>query len=115
MYVQTKTGIAPDMVRFTKDSDFSVTRRASHNVLRPETIETFFILHFLTKDPVYRDWGWEIFLSFEEYCRTNIGYASLKNVNDHSHGHEDKMESFFLAETLKVYSWARVATLSACG
>lgn len=28
-------------------------------ILRPETIESYFVLFRLTKDPLYRQWGWE--------------------------------------------------------
>ena len=28
-------------------------------ILRPETFESYFLLWRLTKDPKYRDWGWE--------------------------------------------------------
>jgi mannosyl-oligosaccharide alpha-1,2-mannosidase len=28
-------------------------------ILRPETFESYFIMWRLTKDPKYREWGWE--------------------------------------------------------
>ena len=52
-------------------------------------------------DPIYREWAWEIWESIERECRTEVGYGSLANVQI-SHGHiDDRMESFFLAETIK--------------
>jgi len=101
MYARTSTGMAAETVRFRKGTLIDFSSRSQHNLLRPETVETFFILYYLTKDPIYREWGWEVFESIEKCCRTHIAYASLKNVNDFHKGHEDRMESFFPAETLK--------------
>ena len=42
-------------------------------VLRPETVESFFVLYQLTGDPVYREWGWEVFQAIEKYCKTEAG------------------------------------------
>ena len=69
--------------------------------LRPETVETFFILNQLTGDPVYREWGWEIFMSIEKFCKTKYGYGAYEDVTDVNLQPKDEMESFFLAETLK--------------
>jgi Glycosyl hydrolase family 47 len=60
-----------------------------------------FILNKLTGDPIYREWGWEVFQAIEKYCKVKHGYGSLRNVADITASPNDKMESFFLAETLK--------------
>ena len=73
----------------------------SFYILRPETVETFFILNQLTGDPVYREWGWEIFMSIEKFCKTKYGYGAYEDVTDVNLQPKDEMESFFLAETLK--------------
>uniref|UniRef100_A0A452EVA9 alpha-1,2-Mannosidase n=1 Tax=Capra hircus TaxID=9925 RepID=A0A452EVA9_CAPHI len=74
-----------------------------HNLLRPETVESLFYLHRLTGDRKYQDWGWEILRSFNTYTRVpSGGYSSISNVQDPHHPQpRDKMESFFLGETLK--------------
>jgi len=101
MYARMKTGISPEAVQFnTKGQDLSPIPNAPFYILRPETLESFFILNYLTGDPTYREWGWEIFKSIEKYCRTNTAYGGLKNVNRIAEP-ENRMESFFLAETLK--------------
>ena len=41
-----------------------------------------------------------MFQSIEKYCKTKYGYGSPKNVDRPGYV-EDRMESFFLAETLK--------------
>mmetsp|Transcript_229 Transcript_229/g.354 ORF Transcript_229/g.354 Transcript_229/m.354 type:complete len:1118 (-) Transcript_229:29-3382(-) len=101
MYAQSNTGIAPEYVRFSDKNDLQLSKHAPYYILRPEAAETFFILHTLTGDPTYREWGWEIFQAIEHHCKTDIGYASLVDVNNPEAGQNDKMESFFLAETLK--------------
>ena len=99
MYARMETGIAPEFIRFNAGADFSDGE--SHYLLRPEAVESMFILNALTGDPVYREWGWEIFQAIEKYCRTEFAYGELANVRDKSIKPRDKMESFFLAETLK--------------
>ncbi len=101
MYARTKTGISPEFVKFSIGDDFEVPQSAPFYILRPETVEAFYYLSVLTGDPIYREWGWEVFQSIEKYCKTEYGYGSLRNVNNPSDEPEDKMESFFLAETLK--------------
>merc|ERR1719162_466204 len=105
MYARTPTGLSPETVTFmTNDDsrqDMRHDSRQQHYLLRPEAVETFFVLHQLTGDPIYREWGWEIFLSIDYYCKTKYGYGSFPNVNDVNGHIKDEMESFFLAETLK--------------
>jgi ER degradation enhancer, mannosidase alpha-like 2 len=68
-------------------------------VLRPEIIESAFYLQRFTGDSKYRDMGRVFFESLVKYCRTDVGYAAIKNVEKKTK--EDQMESFFLAETMK--------------
>jgi hypothetical protein len=42
-----------------------------------------------------------VFQSIERFCKTKIAYGSLHDVNNDGQGPEDRMESFFLAETMK--------------
>ena len=60
-------------------------------------------MNCLTKDPIYKEWGWQIFEAFEKYTKVpSGGYSSITNVLDASNTRmKDKMESFFLGETLK--------------
>lgn len=100
MYSKQKTGLAPEFVRFAPGRGMTVG--AGHNLLRPETVESLFYLWRFTKDPIYREWGWKIFLAFEQYCRIDSGgYAGLKDVNSLSPRYDDTMQSFWVAETLK--------------
>jgi len=101
MYARSKTGISPEYVNFNGCDDFHISVSAPNYVLRPEVVESFYYLSVLTGDPIYREWGWEVFQSIEKYCRAQYGYGSLKNVDLPSMQPQDEMESFFLAETLK--------------
>ncbi|KAK9467649.1 glycoside hydrolase [Lipomyces arxii] len=107
MYKVTKTGIAPEIAYFnTADGsteDMNIKWQDSHNLQRPETVESLFVMWRITKDPIYRQWGWEIFEAFRKYSRLEdgTGYTSLESVNEIPPRLRDNMESFWLAETLK--------------
>jgi len=99
MYARMKSGIAPELVRFVNGK--MSAGPPSKYILRPEAVESFFILNQLTGDPIYREWGWEVFQAIERYCKTKYAYGGLDDVNNPGNGPNNKMESFFLAETLK--------------
>ncbi|GMM35956.1 mannosyl-oligosaccharide 1,2-alpha-mannosidase [Saccharomycopsis crataegensis] len=109
MYHQTETGLAPEIVVFNDDpaanGDFYIKRNDRHNLQRPETVESLFILYRITKDPIYRQWGWEIFENFVKYTKVPIGGKGYDSINDVTNpdnvGFRNNMESFWLAETLK--------------
>jgi len=67
--------------------------------LRPELIESIMYLYRATGDPWLVEAGLDILRSIQHSARTPCGYATIKNVRDHSLA--DRMESFFLAETTK--------------
>eukprot|EP00271_Cylindrocystis_brebissonii_P003675 TRINITY_DN1490_c0_g1_i1.p1 TRINITY_DN1490_c0_g1~~TRINITY_DN1490_c0_g1_i1.p1 ORF type:complete len:664 (-),score=202.07 TRINITY_DN1490_c0_g1_i1:463-2454(-) len=73
----------------------------AYNIGRPETVEALFYLWRKTKDPIYREWGWNIWQAFEEHCRLPSGYTGLTDVGQNPPSRDDMMQSFFLAETLK--------------
>jgi mannosyl-oligosaccharide alpha-1,2-mannosidase len=50
---------------------------------------------------VYREWGWKMFQAIEKHCRTEFGYGAHPDVRDPGRTPDDRMESFFMAETLK--------------
>ena len=74
----------------------------SYSLLRPEAIESFFYLFRVTKKRKYREWGWKIYKAIEKHAKVKYGYSSIENVQDiQNTSYLDKMETFFLAETLK--------------
>ncbi|XP_059665383.1 mannosyl-oligosaccharide 1,2-alpha-mannosidase MNS3 [Cornus florida] len=119
MYSVTSTGLAPEIVYFNMEenpeggldggnksskyvNDIIIKPADRHNLLRPETVESLFVLYRITEDPKYREWGWEIFEAFEKYTKIDSGgYSSLDDVTTLPPQRRDKMETFFLGETLK--------------
>lgn len=67
--------------------------------LRPEAIESAYVLFVLTGDERWREMGKEMFRRVVRAARVEKGFAHLKDVRTGEH--DDEMESFFLAETLK--------------
>lgn len=67
--------------------------------LRPEIIESAYILYTQTKDPHYLDMGKTFFDALQRHCRVGNAYTTLKDVTPKEQG--DLMPSYFLAETLK--------------
>ncbi|CAH9136277.1 unnamed protein product [Cuscuta epithymum] len=70
--------------------------------LRPELIESTYWLYKATRDPRYLDAGRDILASLQYGARCTCGYCHISDVEFHKQ--EDRMESFFLAETVK-YLW----------
>ncbi|KAG9284883.1 hypothetical protein G9A89_003806 [Geosiphon pyriformis] len=106
MYFTTATGLAPEIAHFETDpkakNDLIIKPNDAHNLLRPETVESLFVLWRITGDIQYREWGWRIFQSFEKYAKLDdAGYTSLDDVTIIPPKRRDKMETFWLAETLK--------------
>ncbi len=87
-------GIEPEAL------DYSTMKITSPGYpLRPEVIESAYYLHFFTGEPRYRIMGRTFLEGLVQHCRTEAGFAALRNVETKEKS--DNMESFFLAETLK--------------
>jgi len=67
--------------------------------LRPELIESTYHLYQATKDPYYLEVGARLLRDLQTHTRRHCGFATVHNVLHRTH--DDRMESFFLAETLK--------------
>jgi len=110
MYAVTATGLAPEIAWFNADPpapgveevldykhDIIIKPRDAHNLQRPETVESLFVMWRLTGDEMYREWGWKIFESFVAHTKVpGGGYTSLDNVNKIPAPTRDNMESFWL-------------------
>ncbi|KAI6903252.1 class I alpha-mannosidase [Hortaea werneckii] len=81
---------------FTRISD-------SRYMLRPEAIESVFILYRITGDRYYQDKAWNMFQSITSAARTEISYAGIQDVRELNSTMIDSMESFWTAETLKYF------------
>lgn len=103
-YSQSPTGLGPESLDIPRKRKERRRQRVANQgyYLRPEFVESLFILYRTTKDEKYRDIAWQVFQSIEIYCKNEVGYTSLKNVNDiDGDSRMNQMPSFFLAETLK--------------
>ena len=67
--------------------------------LRPELVESLMYLYRATSDKSLLAIGEDVLRSIQHSTRTPCGYATVKDTRDHRL--EDRMESFFLAETTK--------------
>ena len=103
MYKQMPTRLSPETIIFDNkaECDIRADQQKTFYTLRPEVLESLFILNKLTGDPIYREWGWEIFQSIETHCFTGHAFGRYRDVTTSKLQPEDKMESFFLAETIK--------------
>jgi len=124
MYKVMATGLAPEITYFEIDSpprmesdaiirskemteskdaswrsDYTVKPMDSHNLQRPETVESLFYMWRITGDVKYREWGWEMFQAFVKYTAADngAGFTSLSNANVIPPELKDNMESFWLA------------------
>ncbi|XP_039962372.1 mannosyl-oligosaccharide alpha-1,2-mannosidase IA isoform X1 [Bactrocera tryoni] len=101
-YTRTPTKLGPEAFRFSDAAEARALKsQEKYYILRPETMESYFVLWRLTHDQKYRDWGWEAVQALETYCRTMHGYSGIKNVYQENPQKDDVQQSFFLAETLK--------------
>ncbi|KAG0056482.1 hypothetical protein BGZ83_004740 [Gryganskiella cystojenkinii] len=112
-YHNSATGLGPEAMRFdavpgSNGKKFIVDPKGffkswsstKNYILRPETLESLWILYRITGEKKYQDQAWEIFESLERSCRTKIAYSGLKDVNNIG-SYNNNMESFFMAETMK--------------
>ncbi|KNZ56385.1 hypothetical protein VP01_2416g6 [Puccinia sorghi] len=118
-YKQSSTGLGPEIVRFTDgpedyhkpnqrewhipNYDPHVPPLDARNILRPETVESLFFAWRATKDPIYREWGWEIFQAFNEHCKIEAtgAFASIKDVDRVPPEMENKMETFWIVSSIR--------------
>ncbi|VDK69408.1 unnamed protein product [Litomosoides sigmodontis] len=67
--------------------------------IRPEFIESTYLLYRATKDKHYLRVAQNILDSMNKFLRVECGFAAVKDIR--SMNHEDRMDSFVLSETLK--------------
>ncbi|MBI4546931.1 MAG: glycoside hydrolase family 47 protein [Ignavibacteriae bacterium] len=87
-------GIEPEQIDYA-----SMKATDKRYYLRPEIIESAYYLYHFTEDPKYLQMGKRFFKDIVKYCKTEAGYAYLRDVTTKEQA--DGMESFFFAETLK--------------
>lgn len=96
-----------DMVRLTIQ-DHHLARGFTHlqdkrYILRPEAIESVFMMYRITGDVEWQDKAWIMFERIEHETRTDIASSAIGDVTSDEPPKLDSMESFWLAETLKYF------------
>ena len=102
-YNRSESKLGPEIFHFSGRLEAKALEQSyMRYYLRPEVIESYFILWRLTKEQKYRDWGWEAVQALESHCRVKSGgYTGIKNVYQANSPKDDVQQSYFLAETLK--------------
>lgn len=101
-YQNTATKLGPEAFRLDAGGKMTSRNNEKMYLLRPETVETYFVLWRLTHDQKYRDWGWEVVQALEQTCRIDTGgYTGIKDVFSSNPVKDDVQQSFVIAETLK--------------
>jgi mannosyl-oligosaccharide alpha-1,2-mannosidase len=77
--------------------------RDARYLLRPEAIESIFIMYRITADPVWQDMAWDMFQAILRFTSTPYGNAAIEDVVSLDTKQTDSMESFWLSETLKYF------------
>ena len=72
-------------------------------ILRPEAIESVFILYRVTGDVEWQNKAWRMWTAIETATRTPHAHAALRDVSVKVPEQVDAMESFWTAETLKYF------------
>lgn len=93
-HMWNRHGIEPEEFDYARDSS-----AAPRYFLNPEIMESAYYLYRKTGKERYLEMGKTFLDSLRRYCRTDAGYAELKSVITKEKS--DRMESYFLAETLK--------------
>lgn len=129
VYRQSPSGIGPEEFRWISDNPLRTKAAANRApptkwtffyqssgywptnpeyILRPETIESLYYAYRATGDKQWQDMAWEAFGALNEMTRVRGGFGGLHSVMKNIGEVEnkagmriDKMESFWLAETLK--------------
>jgi mannosyl-oligosaccharide alpha-1,2-mannosidase len=80
-------------------------------ILRPEAIESVFMMYRITGEQKYEDAAWEMFTAIVRSSQTKLANAALTDITytreqldrEGINIQEDSMESFWMAETLKYF------------
>ena len=70
-------------------------------ILRPETIGSLYVMYSKTKNPLFREWGWQLWEIIKKKCKGTFGFADLSNIQNKDSPLDDRGETFFYSETMK--------------
>ncbi|KXJ90120.1 glycoside hydrolase family 47 protein [Microdochium bolleyi] len=109
-YNEFPTGVMPEIFNMvacpgfeactwneTKFENGFLSARDPQYMLRPEAIESVFLMYRMTGKRYYQDVAWRMFESVIAATETELAFSAIKSVR------VDSMESFWFAETLKYF------------
>ncbi|KAI0882280.1 glycoside hydrolase family 47 protein [Annulohypoxylon maeteangense] len=70
-------------------------------LLRPEAVESVFLMYRMTGNSEYQEMAWRMFQSIRNATETDLAFSSINSVRNVDTVKSDSMESFWLAETLR--------------
>ncbi|KAJ6225457.1 hypothetical protein RDWZM_004002 [Blomia tropicalis] len=100
----TRSGLAP--FKFMLNENANELNKSIRDVqggfaLNPDMAESYFILWRMTGDQRYREYAWQMALAIYKHCRTDRGYASVRESNANPTVKIDHQPAEFLSATLK--------------
>lgn len=77
------------------------TLQDAHSLLRPEAVESFFLLWKVTGDPRFKEWAWQVFRALDKWarvrpsdraqlcaaCQAQAAYAAAEAASASAHAH----------------------------
>ncbi|KAH9906338.1 glycoside hydrolase family 47 protein [Xylariomycetidae sp. FL2044] len=123
-YDSMESGIMPETFRLSKCDDLEPCEwdqelwdevgskdlppgfEAVHDVrylLRPEAIESVFLMYRMTGNVEYQEAAWRMFQAIRNATETDLAFSSIQSVQVTDTVKTDSMESFWMAETLRYF------------
>jgi mannosyl-oligosaccharide alpha-1,2-mannosidase len=86
-----------DEARWQREGDFNLAKGFRHArdpryLLRPEAIESIFVMYRITGDAEWQDMAWDMFQAIVSMTRTEYGNAAIQNVMNPKSFKIDSME-----------------------
>ena len=101
--IPTTEEVAQNRIRDEHLPSGMVRVNAAKYILRPEAIESVFIMYRITGEDYWRKKGWKMFEAIRKYTSAAFGASAISDVMAEAPVTLDEMESFWLAETLKYF------------
>lgn len=77
--------------------------KSKEYILRPEAIESVFIMYRVTGDKAWQEKAWAMWQAVDGLTKTDLANSAVADVDSTNSKKLDSMESFWLAETLKYF------------
>ncbi|ORY57213.1 endoplasmic reticulum mannosyl-oligosaccharide 1,2-alpha-mannosidase [Pseudomassariella vexata] len=91
------------------EGDRTLTKGFTHArdqryLLRPEAIESIFLMYRMTGNQEYQEIAWKMFQSIKNSTETDLAFSAIAAVTETGETEKlDSMESFWMSETLKYF------------